>query len=480
VKILAAEDDPVAARLLLKELEALGHEVTLVRDGVQAWSTLQAESFPIVITDWIMPEMDGVELCQRIRSLWNRGYVYTIMLTIQSNREDRLQALRAGVDEFLIKPLDRSDLQARLLAATRILQMQVQLEERNEDLTRSREQLRTTNAELNRRGRELRQANEFAEVARQRFSQLFEGLPVPGFTYDTDGVVYEWNRRAEEIFSIEAHAAFGKTLWDLLDSRLVGDRGRTQIEGVFQGKPFEEEDWNNGELFLLVSGYPLFGPDGSITGGISTAVDITPQRKAEARAEQKNAELLAANHRLSALATTDGLTSIPNHRALQERLGQFIAGSRRGHRFCLAMVDVDHFKRFNDEFGHQAGDEVLIRVAGALKSSIREVDFVARYGGEEFCVLYADAELERGIHLCDRLRAKVAAIETPYRQITASFGVAQFSEDMATGDELIQAADAALYRAKQNGRNRVEAGAAPESRGESLPPSLARPGAGPT
>src|SRR5690606_11411604 len=128
--------------------------------------------------------------------------------------------------------------------------------------------------------RELRQANEMAEVARHRFSQLFEGLPVPGFTYDTNGVVYEWNRRAEEIFSIEGHDAFGKPVWDLLDPNLVGERGRKQIEGVFAGHSFQEQDWNDGELFLLVSGYPLYGTDGSIIGGISTAVDITPQRKA--------------------------------------------------------------------------------------------------------------------------------------------------------------------------------------------------------
>lgn len=460
MKILAAEDEPIAAKLLMKELEALGHEVTLARDGAEAWSKLREEPFPIVITDWMMPEMDGVELCQRIRSLWNRGYVYTIMITTKTDRDDRLRALRAGVDEFLIKPLDRSDLQARLLAATRILQMQVQLEERNEDVSKSREQLRSINAELNRRERELRQANEMAEVARHRFSQLFEGLPVPGFTYDTNGIVYEWNRRAEEIFAIEGHDAFGKAVWDLLNPRLVGERGRKQIEGVFAGESFQEEDWNDGEIFLLASGYPLYGTDGSIIGGISTAVDITPQREAEARAEQKNAELLAANHRLSALATTDGLTGIANHRALQERLGQFIAGHRRGRQFCLAMVDVDHFKKFNDEFGHQAGDEVLMRVAETLKKSVREGDFVARYGGEEFCVLFEDANLEIGWKLCERLRERVAAIDTPYRQITASFGVARFSEAIGTAHELIQTADAALYRAKQNGRNRVEASGA--------------------
>src|SRR5690606_1048994 len=231
-------------------------------------------------------------------------------------------------------------------------------------------------------------------------------------------------------------------VWDLLDPNLVGERGRKQIEGVFAGHSFQEQDWNDGELFLLVSGYPLYGTDGSIIGGISTAVDITPQRKAEARAEQKNAELLAANRRLSALATTDGLTGIANHRALQERLGQFIAASRGGRRFCLAMVDVDHFKKFNDEFGHQAGDEVLVRVADALEKGIRENDFVARYGGEEFCVLFDDADLEVGRQLGERLRTKVARIETPFREITASFGIAQFCEELGGAHALIEAADA--------------------------------------
>ncbi|MCA9728265.1 MAG: diguanylate cyclase [Candidatus Eisenbacteria bacterium] len=463
MKVLVAEDDPIAARILARELESAGHEVTLVTNGLEAWRVLQDNTFPIVITDWMMPEMDGIELCRRIRSLWSRGYVYTIMVTAKNDRQDRLDALRAGIDDFLVKPLDPSDLHARLISATRILQMQVQLEERNEDVIQSREQLEEINHELERRERLLSQANEIAEVARNRFSQLFDGLPVAGFTYDTEGTVYEWNQRATEIFFIPGHVALGKKIWNLLDRKLVGERGRTLIEGVFRGQPFEEEDWNDGELFLLVSGYPLYGPDGTITGGISTAVDITPQRKAEARVEEKNAELLAANRKLSALATTDGLTGIANHRALQERLGHFMAGSRRGRPFCLAMVDVDHFKKFNDEFGHQAGDEVLIKVAATLKGSIREVDFVARYGGEEFCALLEDVDIENATMLCNRLRAKIAKISTSYRQITASFGVAQFCNAMSNGHALIQAADDALYRAKQAGRNRVEAAELPNS-----------------
>ncbi|MEO7718658.1 MAG: response regulator [Capsulimonas sp.] len=124
MKIIIAEDDPVSMRALRTILEGLGHQVTAVPNGVQAWAALQAETFAIVITDWMMPEMDGIELCRNIRARKNVPYTCVILLTAKQTREDRVQGLNAGADVFLTKPLDRSDLIARLQVAERILMLE--------------------------------------------------------------------------------------------------------------------------------------------------------------------------------------------------------------------------------------------------------------------------------------------------------------------------------------------------------------------
>jgi diguanylate cyclase (GGDEF)-like protein len=168
-------------------------------------------------------------------------------------------------------------------------------------------------------------------------------------------------------------------------------------------------------------------------------------------------DLKEANTRFEAMAITDGLTQIANHRAFQDRLSNLISEQARGRGrgFALVMLDVDNFKRFNDDFGHQAGDEVLVGVARTLRENIRKIDFAARYGGEEFCVLLLDVDERRAAKLAEKLRKKVSEIENPYRQITVSVGVAPFSQKWPTEQSLIKSADDALYRAKANGKNCV-------------------------
>ena len=116
MKILIAEDDVVSAKVIARELQKLGHDVRQTKDGLEAWNVIQEEHYPLVVTDWMMPGMEGIELCRRIRSLWNRGYVYIIMLTAKGDKEDQSEAMRAGADDFLSKPLNRADLIARLTA----------------------------------------------------------------------------------------------------------------------------------------------------------------------------------------------------------------------------------------------------------------------------------------------------------------------------------------------------------------------------
>ncbi len=183
------------------------------------------------------------------------------------------------------------------------------------------------------------------------------------------------------------------------------------------------------------------------------------QTELETLVEERTGQLRVVNEELLRLLTTDDLTGIANHRQFREFLDQeWRRALRGGFAISLMMLDVDHFKKYNDRHGHLAGDECLRRVAQALKESVnRPSDLAARYGGEEFAIVLSGTPLESALPMAERIRETVAASENP--QVTISIGLAALrpaeSNDSA---QLIAAADACLYRAKQAGRNRVVAG----------------------
>lgn len=173
-------------------------------------------------------------------------------------------------------------------------------------------------------------------------------------------------------------------------------------------------------------------------------------------------DLAASNERLQRLALTDALTELPNRRFAMERLEQEWALSKRGDRtLSCMMVDVDYFKPINDKFGHQAGDEVLKRVANTLRQSARTQDVVCRYGGEEFVVICPDTGIDAAYQCAERLRLNVAALKFKNQEagigLTISIGVAEKKEGVASIEKLLNRADECLYAAKQGGRNRTVA-----------------------
>ncbi len=192
-------------------------------------------------------------------------------------------------------------------------------------------------------------------------------------------------------------------------------------------------------LYLNLTGRPVRDRAGNIRGAVVTLSDITTLRRAQ--------------QRLIELAITDELTSLPNRRALRDRLELVSAEASRGRTFSVAIVDIDHFKKVNDTHGHAMGDRVLQTVARTLRDSVRRSDMVARMGGEEFCVILTDIDEELMVMLTERLRAALAALSAPLA-VTASFGVCHSSKT-ADPNELLHRADTALYAAKHAGRNCV-------------------------
>jgi diguanylate cyclase (GGDEF)-like protein len=196
------------------------------------------------------------------------------------------------------------------------------------------------------------------------------------------------------------------------------------------------------------------GEVGNLTAVFNHMVGRLRQGRQELDA--MNERLRKQNEELERLSISDALTGLHNRRHLTLRMSEELVRSYR-HKgtFAVLMADVDEFKKYNDAFGHPAGDEVLKKVASILLSSTRSVDCTARYGGEEFAVLLTDTTAQVAAEVAERIRARVAGQEFAGRRITLSIGIAEFPEHGQTAEEVISSADEALYEAKRAGRNRV-------------------------
>ena len=198
----------------------------------------------------------------------------------------------------------------------------------------------------------------------------------------------------------------------------------------------------------------------TVNGRLSQALDLVERQRAELA--NANAQLAAANGELERLSLLDGLTSVANRRRFDAALdAEWRRARRHGHALSLLLVDVDHFKAFNDEYGHLAGDDALRRLATALSATLlRADDVLARYGGEEFAVLLPNSGPEEAQRCAENLRAAAARLALPHRGsptgvLTISIGGACVTPAMATALALVAAADGALYAAKGGGRDRV-------------------------
>ena len=311
MRVLVVEDDRAMRALMAQWLNAAGHRVNVAENGVEALNLAELHRPQVVITDWRMPQMDGIALCRELRRLPAQRNTYLIMITVETIPDKLVEAFEAGTDDYLTKPLTPKLFFARLRAAQRVVQLQ-------EELAFDREQM-------------------------VRFSN----------------------------------------------------------------------------------------------------------------------ELSIANKRLQQQALTDALTDLPNRRFAMERLEQEWALTQRGERaLSCMMLDIDHFKKINDTFGHQLGDEALKQVADALRKTARAQDVVCRYGGEEFLVICPDTGATAAYQAAERMRVAVESLrmsapDGQHVPLTLSIGVAEKGEGIADMNALINRADDSLYAAKTQGRNRT-------------------------
>lgn len=317
IRVLVVDDDAKLARLVGFHLTRAGYQVSSATDGAQALSLVLNESPHIVVTDWMMPSMTGLELCQALRKTEAGRKTYVLILTAKEDEDRIVDAFQAGADDFVTKPFNPRILLARVHAARRLVELQTQVE---------------------------------------------------------------------------------------ADKRIR---------------------------------------------------------------EQQMAEMGLLTRRLRAAALTDVLTDLPNRRYAMSRLEQeWDAAQRLARPLSVIMIDIDKFKRINDEFGHYVGDHVLKSTANALRAHTRRGDVVCRLGGEEFLVINVNSD-ENGALMCaERLRKAVEANTISYEgfqgHVTVSLGLAERSCAPRGIDALLRAADQAVYAAKAAGRNTIRSAEGPD------------------
>jgi two-component system cell cycle response regulator len=312
----------------------------------------------------------------------------------------------------------------------------------------------------------LEESNSSLYLASRRFQELFNGLPVACFTFDENGFIHEWNRGAELEFDFTPGTACLQPIWKVFRDQTGSPWTQARVKSIFELEHQPSFDWKfsregREDAFFACNIIALRDKQGRPVGAVCTNMDITSRVHAERRIEEQieqinlyAGELREVNHKLNHLAVTDGLTGLWNHRRFKQMLDDaFESHVRAQQPFSLIMLDIDHFKQFNDEFGHQTGDEVLKLLAQRLRDCARTHEQPSRYGGEEFAVLLQNCDEAAAKRAAARIQRSLKDICVCGRTVTASFGISTWKEGQST-NSLITQADKALYYSKQHGRNR--------------------------
>ena len=320
---------------------------------------------------------------------------------------------------------------------------------------------------------ELNKSDELGQLAKT-FNAMAEALEMSRAALRIDAVAFETqegilitdrdkriirvNRAFTRLTGYSAEEVIGRTPAMLQYERQDADFYRSTWETVARDKCWQGESLNrrkDGEFYpALLTITIVTDADGQVTNYVAMFADITLQKKEEEAIQKLNVEL-------AELATRDGLTGLYNHRTFYKLLEDELARAQRFNRpLSLLLFDIDHFKRVNDTHGHLAGDAVLRDLGELLRRHARAIDRVCRYGGEEVTVILPESDLEAAVRFAERLRAAVEA--QPFDvdagaplHMTVSIGVASWPAQAASAQTLVAAADAAMYAAKQSGRNRV-------------------------
>lgn len=295
-----------------------------------------------------------------------------------------------------------------------------------------------------------------------RFRVFMDNGPFIAFIKDDEGRYVYVNEQMLKRFNRSREEMIGMSAADLVPPEIAAEVRRHELSIIEADRLTTAEETvptpDGLSHYWLSFRFPLKSSGEKFIGCI--AIDITERKFYERQLENYQRQLEEVVAKLEDLAVTDALTGIKNKGAFQNRLNEEWQRARRYNLpMSLLLLDVDFFKKYNDSFGHPAGDEVLKKVAAIMEQQARPSDFVARFGGEEFAIILTNTEIEGAYIVAERLRRAIESATWPHRPVTASIGIASSQPEMKERSELLESADQALYRAKANGRNCVARGA---------------------
>jgi len=446
------DDIEANVRLLEAKLSAEYYEVLTAPDGPTALAVAAADRPDIILLDVMMPGMDGFTVCRRLKEDPETRHIPVVLLTALDGRADRVAGLEAGADDFLTKPIDDVMLFARVRSLTRLKSVIDELRER-EASGRRMGVIAGVASRLGGTGGRILIVDDHERQSQRVCAELaIEHRPVVETGVETALLAA---RGPVDLIIVNAAA---KTFDGLRFAAQVRSDEATRTLPILAIVDFDERP-------RLVKALEI-----GVNDVLSRPIDpqeLAARVKTQIRRKRYTDYLRENLDQSLELAVTDQLTGLHNRRYMEGQLDALVRRAVLGGSspVALLVIDIDHFKKINDGFGHGVGDEVLREFAVRLASNVRAIDLPVRFGGEEFVVVMPETELADAHRIAERIRLHVAG--SPFRvmdgeellSVTISIGVAASVGD-DTPIRLVKRADDAMYEAKESGRNRVIAKAA--------------------
>ena len=448
-RVLVVDDIPVNVRLLEAKLSAEYYDVITASGGREALEIIESAPPDIVLLDVMMPDMDGFEVCRRIKANPATALLPVIMVTALSEQSDRVTGLEAGADDFLTKPVRDLALFARVRSLLRVKLLLDELRLR-EETSRQMNILRDVeNRDELLHGKRVLFVGEDAMEGDLIASIFDENSHLDVFS-ETGTAMQHAREQSYDMAFVSLSLSEGDPL--RLCSQL-----RSHVETRYIPILVIVD---NSEPKLVSKALEL-----GVNDYIMRPVDFSEARAralTQSSHRRYHEELRGALEKSVDMAFTDGLTGLYNRRFVTRHLaGLSQRPSTEDRNFALIMVDIDHFKSVNDTYGHDVGDQVLKELSARLQEIVRGQDLAARLGGEEFLIVVTNATEDNAQLVAERIREDIAGVPmtatTPSGSldITVSVGVAMRESASETPDEQLKRADEALYAAKRGGRDCV-------------------------
>ena len=451
-RVLVVDDILANVRLLEAKLAAEYFEVVTAMNGVDALEAVQRTQPDIILLDVMMPGMDGIEVCQRIKSDPSSRHIPVVMVTALDQPEDRVRGLQAGADDFLTKPVNDIALFCRVKSLVRLKMLTDELRSRLPQNDMSL--LQNSDQDIDDENGQILLIDNRGHLA-DRIAASLEGKHELSWAQDPQQAVFDTADKQYELLIVNLDLQDFDGL--RLCSQLRSLERTRQIPILIIVDPDDNERMMRA-LDMGVNDYLLRPIDKhELLARVNTQIK-----------RWRFTEKLRNNVQQSLeLAVADPLTGLFNRRYMETQVGMMVdAAANRGRSLSVLAIDVDHFKSVNDTYGHSAGDKVLVELAARFKSYIRSMDVPCRIGGEEFLVVLPDTDVSVASQIAERLRKAIsskpfdAGPTAPNLPVTISIGIAGFEDSNDTLKAMLARADEALYKAKREGRNRVIADAA--------------------